>query len=169
MRWFPFFILAYLALGLQAGLARAIEWNSASPDFVLIAVVFLSLSAPRDAALLACFILGLLHDFTSHGTLGLLGFSYGLASVFVTAIQQAVNRNHIAVHFFLTVFVGFIGAIVLTLHGWLRPPAPGVHLPVLPLFYSAIYSAILAMLIVPLLQKISGVFHFQTSRGRMYD
>jgi rod shape-determining protein MreD len=173
MRWFPFFILAYIALGLEAGLARAIEWKGASPDLVLLVVVFLALSAPRDTALLACFILGLLHDFTSHGTLGLLAFSYGLAAVFIVALQQAVNRRHALTHFLLTAFVRITIAIVFTLHGWIRPPAilnvPGtfVHPPALPMFYSAIYSAILAPFVLVGLQKISGVFHFQTSRGRM--
>jgi rod shape-determining protein MreD len=173
MRWFPFFILAYISLGLEAGLARAIEWKGASPDLVLLAVVFLALSAPRDTALLACFILGLLHDLTGHGTLGLLAFSYGLAAVFIVAIQQAVNRRHPLTHFMLTVFAGFVIAIVIALHGLIRPPAAlnvegvFVHPPALPLFYSAIYSAILAPFVLAGLQKISGVFHFQTSRGRM--
>jgi rod shape-determining protein MreD len=174
MRWLPFFILAYITLGLEAGLSRAIEWKSAAPDLVLLAVVFLALSAPRDTALLACFILGLLHDFTSHGTLGLFAFSYGLSAVFIVALQQAVNRRHALTHFALAGFVGLTVAIILSLHGWLRPPlsmlnppGPVVHPPAAPLFLSAIYSAILAPFILAGLQKISGVFHFQTGRGRM--
>ena len=34
MRWLSFFILAYIALGLQTGLSRAIQWDSATPNFV---------------------------------------------------------------------------------------------------------------------------------------
>ena len=155
------FILAYIALGLQAGLARAIEWRTASPDFVLIAAVFIALSAPRDTAMLACFILGALHDLTGQGTLGLMAFSYGVAAVFIVSIQQAVNRRHPLTHFLLTGIAGTITAIIVSLHGWIRPPAPGVHPPVLPLFYSAVYSAILAPVLLGILQRMNRVFRFQ--------
>ncbi|MGD0387321.1 MAG: rod shape-determining protein MreD [Tepidisphaeraceae bacterium] len=163
MRWPSFFILAYVALGLQAGLARAIEWNGAVPNFVLLAVVFIALNAPRDAALLACFILGAMHDLTSQGTLGLLAFSYGLVATFVLGIQQAVRRRHPLTHFMLALLAGILTAIILSLHGWLRPPAAGAHAPILPLFYTAIYSAVLAPVLLAILQKMNRVFRFQRS------
>jgi rod shape-determining protein MreD len=167
MRWFSFFILAYIALGLEAGLARAIEWRNAAPDFVLLAVIFLAINAPRDAALLGCFILGALRDLSGQGTLGLYAFSYGMAGVFIVAIHQAVNHRHPMAHFTLTAFAGITVAVILSLHGLIRPPAPGIRPAAGPLFYSAIYSAILAPFILAGLQKIRGVFHFQTGRGRM--
>jgi rod shape-determining protein MreD len=161
MRWPSFFILAYVALGLQAGLARAVEWNGAAPNFLLLAVVFIALNAPRDAALLACFMLGAMHDLTSQGTLGLLAFSYGLIATFVLGIQQAVRRRHPVTHFVLALLGGIVTAIVLSLHGWLRPPAAGLHAPILPLFYTAVYSAVLAPVLLAILQKMSRVFRFQ--------
>jgi rod shape-determining protein MreD len=167
MRWLSFFILAYIALGLEAGLARAIEWKNASPDFVLLAVVFIALSAPRDTALLAGFILGALHDLTGQGTLGLYAFSYGTAAVFIISVQQAVNRRHPLAQFVLTGFAGLIVAVIVSLHGLIRPPAPGVHPPAMPLFYAAVYLAILAPFVLAGLQKIRGVFHFQSNRGRI--
>jgi rod shape-determining protein MreD len=160
MRWPSFFILAYVVLGLQAGLARAIEWNGAVPNFVLLAVVFIALNAPRDAALLACFILGAMHDLTSQGTLGLLAFSYGLVATFVLGIQQAVRRRHPVTHFMLALLGGIVTAIVLSMHGWLRM---SVHPPVLPLFYTAIYSAVLAPVLLAILQRMNRLFHFQRS------
>jgi len=39
MRWIVYFILAYVAIGLQAGLAPFLTWNGASPNFVLLAVI----------------------------------------------------------------------------------------------------------------------------------
>jgi len=167
MRWTSFFILAYVTLGLETGLARAIEWKSAAPNFVLLAVMFIALNAPRDAALLACFILGLLHDFASQGTFGLLAFTYGSVGVVIGSLQQAVSRRHPLTHFILTAVAGTVVAIILTLHDWLRPPAPHAYPPALPLFSSAIYSAVLAPLVLGFLQKIDRVFRFQTARGRM--
>jgi rod shape-determining protein MreD len=177
MRWLSYFILAYITLGLQAGIARAIEWNTAEPNFVLLAVVFIALNAPHDTALLACFGLGAMQDLASGGTMGLFAFSYGLVALFILAVQQAVYRRHPLTHFMLVLVAGIGVALVLSIHGWLRPPgpenAPGglrlppVHAPVLPLFYAAIYSAILAPLILGGLQRISRVFRFQSSRRRM--
>jgi rod shape-determining protein MreD len=177
MRPLSYFLLAYITLGLQAGIARAMQWNTAAPNFVLLAVVFISLNAPRDAALLACFGLGAMQDLTSGGTMGLFAFSYGLVALFILAIQQAVYRKHPATHFILVMIAGILVAIILAIHGWFRPPGaqtapdgshlPAVHLPVLPLFYTAIYSAILAPFILGGLQRISRVFRFQSARRRM--
>ena len=167
MRWLSFFILAYVMLGLQSGLARAIEWKSASPDFVLLAVIFLALNAPRDTALLACFILGLLRDLSGDGTLGLFALSYGVVAVIVAGVQQAVNRKHPVTHFLLALIGGIVVAIVLALHGWIRPPEPGGRPPMGPLIYSAIYSAALAPVVLSALQKIIRLFRFQTARGRI--
>jgi rod shape-determining protein MreD len=161
MRWLTFIILAYITLGLQSGLARAIEFHSASPDFTLLAVIFLALNAPRDTALLACFILGLLRDLTGDGTLGLFALSYGSVAVLITGIQQAVNRKHPATHIILTLLGGTIVAIILSLHAWLRPSESGIHPHVAPFFTSAIYSAVLAPLVVGLLDRVSPIFRFQ--------
>ena len=163
MRWLAFFILAYVALGLNAGLARAIQFRSATPDFVLLAAVFIAISAPHDTALLACFILGALHDLAGEGTLGLLAFSYGIAAIFLIAAHQAVNRKNPAAQFILTAIAGFLIAIIITLHAWLRTSG---HPPLSPLFTSAIYSAILAPFLLPIMQRMNRVFRFQrSSRG----
>lgn len=163
MRWLSYFILAYITLGLQAGIARAMQWKAAEPNLVLLAVVFIALNAPRDVALLGCFILGAMQDLTSGGTMGLFAFSYGLVALFIVAVQQAVHRRHPATHFALTLIAGVLTAIVLAIHRWLRPPGPQV----LPLFYTAVYSAILAPFVIGGLQRISRVFHFQSGRRRM--
>ncbi len=62
MRWPPFFILAYIVLGMQIGLSGIVNVHGAKPDFVLMAAIFIALNASRDPALLGCFILGLLRD-----------------------------------------------------------------------------------------------------------
>ncbi|MGD0540926.1 MAG: rod shape-determining protein MreD [Tepidisphaeraceae bacterium] len=177
MRPLSYFILAYIALGLQAGIARAMEWNTAGPNFVLLAVVFIALNAPRDTALLACFGLGAMQDLASGGSLGLFAFSYGLVALFIVAVQQAVYRRHPATHFMLVLIAGVLISVVLAIHGWLRPPGAeesaggqhlaAVHAPVLPLFYTAVYSAILAPFVLGGLQRISRVFRFRSARRRM--
>ena len=57
MRWLSWFILAYLALGLQSGLGSYIAWEGVPPNLVLIAVIFVALNAPREPALLGSFVM----------------------------------------------------------------------------------------------------------------
>jgi rod shape-determining protein MreD len=166
MRWLSFFILAYVALGLQTGLARAIQWDSATPNFVLIAVIFIAINAPRDAALLGAFILGALYDLTSQGILGLQAFCYALSAAMILPIARGLQRKHPATHFGLVLAAGLLTAIIVTFHGMIRPVTGSIRPPVAPLFYSAIYSAILAPLLLALLQRISKLFRFKrSSRG----
>jgi rod shape-determining protein MreD len=165
MRWLSFFILAYIALGLQTGLSRAIQWDSATPNFVLIAVIFIAINAPRDAALLGAFILGALDDMTSQGILGLLAFSYALSAAMILPIARGMQRKHPAAHFALVLAAGLLTAIIVSFHGLIRPVTGSIRPPVGPLFYSAIYSAILAPIVLAALQRTSKLFRFQrTSR-----
>jgi rod shape-determining protein MreD len=163
MRWLSFFILAYIILGLQTGLARALEFNSAAPNFVLIAMIFIVLNAPRDTALLAAFILGSLHDMTSQGILGLLAFSYALAAAMILPIAKGLHRRHPATHFALVLAAGILTAIILSLQASIRPPTGALRPPTKILFSSALYTAILAPFLLPLLQRTAKLFHFQRS------
>src|ERR1700749_2562039 len=88
MRWLTYFILAYLTLGLQIGLAGHIALGGARPNLVLLAVIFIAINAPRDAALLGCFVLGLLQDLTTQQPLGIFALSYGLVAMFTISTQQ---------------------------------------------------------------------------------
>ena len=175
MRWISYFILAYVALGLQTGMGRAMQVKNAGPNLVLLAVVFVGMNAPREAALLGAFVLGALQDLTSQGTMGLYCLSYALVAMFVVTARQALYREHPLTHFSLTLSGGLITAAVLAIHGWLRPPAAGmgdgphaaaaaVRPAVLPLFYTAIYSAILAPIVLGVLQRMKRVFGFVPGR-----
>ncbi len=118
-------------------MARAIQWNTAGPNLVLLAVIFIALNAPRDTALLACFGLGAMQDLTSGGTMGLYAFCYGIVALMIVAIQQAVYRRHPVTHLMLALVTGVLVALILAFHGWLRPPGPerapdGRHLPCNP-------------------------------------
>ena len=174
MRWISYFILAYVTVGVQTGLGRAMQWHEAVPNFVLMAVVFVSMNAPREVGLLGSFILGAMQDLTAQGTVGLYGFSYGIVALFVMAVRQAVYREHPLTHASLALAGGLITAVILALHGWIHPPTPqmaggeevhAVRLAISPLFYSALYTAVLAPIVIGFLQRIKTVFQFQTSRG----
>ena len=170
MRWISFFILGYIAVGLQIGMARSAEWHGAEPDLILLAAIFVALNASRDAALLACLMLGAMHDLTAQGTLGLYALAYGLVGMFVLSARQALFREHPLTHIVTTFFSGLIVAFVLLMHLILRPlpgeRAAGMHGRIGPLVMGAIYTAVLSLPVLGFLQRIKGLFLFQSSLGR---
>ena len=177
MRWLPFFILAYVILGLQLGLGEYASWRGAQPNLVLVAAVFVAVNAPRDAGLLAAFLLGLLQDLVSVQPLGLHGLSYGLAALVVVGSKQLAYSDHPMTHFMLALGGGLVTAAVVYAHGLIRPPGEPVTTeagealsPFRPglgmLLFAALYTAALAPILFWLLGKLKPVFGFRTARSR---
>src|SRR5688572_31370133 len=98
MRWASYFILAYLALGIQIGAGEFLRVGGAKPDLVLLAVIYIAINAPREAALGGAFGMGLMVDLVGLGPLGLYAFAYGLVAMFVVSMQEVVYREHPMAH-----------------------------------------------------------------------
>lgn len=163
MRWLPYFILAYLTIGVQIGAGDFLRFHGAKPDLVLLAVIFISINAPREPALLGCFVMGVMADFVSGTSLGLYALAYALVSMFTVSTQEIVYREHPLTHLSLA-FVGALMVAVLELiHGWRY----GARIPPTTLFASAVYTAALAPIFLGVMQRIKRTFAFQTSRRRM--
>src|SRR5947207_1462942 len=178
MRWLAYFILAYVAIGLQIGLAPYVRYRGAAPDLVLLAAVFVALNAPRDAALLGCFCLGVFQDLVTEQQPGLFALSYGLTGMLVFAAHQVVYREHPLTHFSLALVGGLITATVLLLHGWVHPPVPRSVIPggsaLLAIRLSpatelvrVAYTAVLAPVALGLLQRAKKLFGFQPQRRKI--
>jgi rod shape-determining protein MreD len=163
MRWIVYFILAYIAVGLQVGLAPFLRYNEGTPNFVLLAVIFISINAPREPALLGAFTLGLLQDLMSTQGLGVYAFSYGLAAMFTISTQEIVYREHPLTHLTLGLMTGLMTAVVLVVHAFFKAPAP-MKAP----FISAILTAAAAPIVLGVLQKMKRVFAFKPDRRRGY-
>lgn len=176
MRWLPYFILAYVTLGLQVGLGDYVSWHGARPNLVLVAVLFVALHAPKDAALLGCFSLGLFQDLLGQHPPGLYALSYGLVAMLVVELHHVVDRDHPLTHAALALAGGLMTAVVLALHLWLRPPGarlaeggvslPPVRGPVLPLFASAVYTALVAPGMLWVLHRFKRAFAFHGAYRR---
>ena len=159
MRWFAYFILVYLAIGLQIGMGDFVRvgGSGARPDLVLLAVIFIAIHAPRDAALLGAFGIGLVKDMTTLSPLGLYAIAYSLVGMFISATQELVYRAHPVTH----VLLGFAGSLlaggVVMIHGWIKgPPASFAEV-----FGSALYTALLAPVVLGLLNLAKGAFAFR--------
>jgi hypothetical protein len=106
MRWLAYVILAYVAVALQIGLGPFLRYKGAQPNLVLLAAVFIALNAPRDAALLGCFCLGLLQDLLTQQPPGLFALSYGLTAMVAVSVHQVIYREHPLTHFSVALFGG---------------------------------------------------------------
>lgn len=177
MRWLTYFILAYVVVAVQIAVSPFVAYHGAAPNLVLLAAIFIAVNASRDAALLGCFILGFLQDLVTHQQPGLFAFSYGLVALFVINTQQVVYREHPLTHFSLALAGGLIAACVLLLHGFIHAPGPRVAdgplmLPAIRLspaveLTRVLYSALVAPVILGVLQRMKGLFAFQSVRKRM--
>ena len=123
-----------------------------------------------DAALLGCLLLGFMQDLlTPNSPLGLNAFAYGVIAIFIVSTQEVVYKDHFLTHLTLGLASGLFYALLIYGHGWLyhsvmHPQYKSDRVPGGPLIGSAIYTAILAPLILALLRKIKRRFGFRPLR-----
>jgi rod shape-determining protein MreD len=171
MRWLTYFILAYLALGLQVGVRGFVEVRGATPNFVLMIVVFLAINGAREPVLIASFLLGLMQDLFTQQPLGTWAIAYSLVGASVWSTQEIVYPKHPLTHFSLTLLGGILAAVVLTIHGWLyalihgREGGVGATGDLAIYLASALYSALLAPLFLGVLHRMRKAFAFARRRS----
>lgn len=102
MNWIVFGIFAYVLLAMERGLDLLLAWKEASPSFVFILAVFVSLSATWHVVPWAMLLLGLFQDLThtydiamqSYTTLiGPYCLGYLTGGYICTQLRSIVNRN----------------------------------------------------------------------------
>lgn len=163
MKWLPYFILAYVMTGLQIGLAGHLQFHGAAPNLILIAAVFIAVNAPRQPALLGCFGLGLIQDMVTLQPPGTYALGYALLALFVASAKEIGYRDHPVTHVVVTFLGGLLSGAVLLVGGWIRHEGTTVGQVML----TALYSAVLAPLVLWLLQRLRGVFSFTQPRRRL--
>src|SRR3954471_22508092 len=137
MRWPVYLILAYVAIGIQVGAGEFMRFGGAGgarPDLVLLAVIFVSINAPRDAALLGAFGIGIVQDLVTLGPLGVYALAYSLVGMFTVSTQELVYRAHPVTHISLGLIGGLLSGAVVVIHGWIKGPSVSVS----ELFLSAL-------------------------------
>src|SRR3569623_505338 len=170
MRWLSYFILAYVALGCQLALASRgyMDVKKATPNLVLLVVIYVAVNAPREAGLMGAFLMGLMQDLLTLYPLGTWATTYGLVAMFVISTQEFVYREHPLTHFSLALTGGLICGTLLTIHDWVYPKLHGGSAldggRIVGQFTGVIYTALLAPVVLGVLQRMRRAFSF---RGRM--
>jgi len=128
--------------------------------------------------LLGCFVVGLMQDLVSQQPPGLLAVSYGLTGWIVNAIGQVVYRAHPLTHVALVLLGSAVTVTMILLAGWLHPPTaagvsaggavlPAVRVPVGGLLSGAVWTALLAPLVLGLLHRLRRLFAFDSARRKL--
>ncbi len=177
MKFLPYFILAYVALGMQSGLGALRGDVGVLPNFVLIAAIFIALHASRDAALLGCFGMGLMQDLLTQQPLGVYALAYGFVGMMVAGSQSSLPRENPLAQIIVALVCGGVVALVILINQRFVPAAPALQVSaelvipairpsVLSLLGGVIVTALLTPLALWPLQKIKRRFAFDHARWR---
>jgi rod shape-determining protein MreD len=162
VRWPIYFILAYLAAGLQLGLGDYLSLAGARPNLMLIAAVFIAINAPRDAALLGCFALGVMQDLLTLDRLGLHGLAYGVFAMMASGQATGNIRTNAFAHFLFALVGGLVTAMVMLSYSRIHGPSRSIGVEL----WGALYTALLAPLVIWALNRLRSYFSFEPARRR---
>ena len=182
MNWFVFGILAWLSIGLDAGFADVFQPFSMpiAPSFAHVLVVFVALWASPRHAYAAALIVGAAQDFIAPVpmspdsardvvVLGPHALGAALGVSLVVNLRSVMIRRSVLSMFIMTIFAVALLEIVVSATLAVRSIYPGgIYYPnpsreLLFGLGSALYSALLAVVLGPPLNAISSVFHFRTA------
>ena len=101
------YLLGWLVilLPVQSSALQHIAVENATPDLLLLLLLFVSLYARRPDVFLAAWLIGLLKDVYSQNPCGLHAFAYLLVSLFVYRLRGEVFKEHVITRVFLTAVV----------------------------------------------------------------
>lgn len=174
MNWIVFLIGAWLTFGLETGLRDGLQLGptGAAPSFVMIYIVFISLSAPKRTAVFASMTLGIVLDLTratpsadglsivwSIGPMALGAVLASYTTVMVRGVLYQRNPLAAPIVVFAASFLAWLVVNgVFTARSWYDPAID--HSAMLTLardFVSALYTALVALTLGLLLRPILGV------------
>lgn len=162
MRWLPFLILAYLVVSLQLALGGILKLGEYSPNLVLLFIIFIGLHAPIEAALIAGFILGFMHDVVSSHGIGTYALAYSLIAGLTYQLRGIMYADHVATHFTITILLGFLLVGYLLLRHWVRAFyfVEEYAIQFWPQMVGVLLTAVIAVPGIYLLRKIRRTFQF---------
>lgn len=184
MRWPVFAIFAFVFVVAQLSFRNVLrleKLGGISPDLVACLAVFISLFASRNSALWACWILGLVMDLAPQAyesplpIVGPNALGYVAGSALVLHLRTMVFRRRAVTIAFLTllflILAGIVGVVFLILASITGHQGVLPHGPVRELgsrTATAVYSAIVALLVGAVLSQTVGFWSFQQGGARRW-
>ena len=177
MRWPAYFALVYVTVGVQLGAGAFVTVRGVGPDLVLLAVVFVALHARPAEAAFGGLVAGLMQDLVTAQPLGLFAFAYGATAVAVSRMAGEVRRGHPLTHVAFALLGGAITGGLMVVHDWVHPVGPAVvvagtvvaravRIGPRTAVVSAVYTAVLAPVVIGLLGRLHRAFGFDPPNRR---
>ena len=163
MRWFPFFVLAYLFVAVQFSLGGVLGWGEVTPDLVLLLVIFIGMHASMEPALIAAFMLGLMHDvIASHG-MGTYALGYTIIAAFAVQLRGIMYSDHLVTHVMMPLMLGSVLLIYLLVRQSVRNFyfVPEYNISLRPRLMSVLITTALAVPIITTLRRFRRSFAFE--------
>jgi rod shape-determining protein MreD len=114
VRWLITALIFLLLLTVQSAAAGALAPSlEAAPNLVLILVVQLALVAPQFETVLGTWCMGLVSDLHGHGPLGVLAFTWALASLALSRIRGDLFAEHLVTRLLLVAAAAAFQELVL--------------------------------------------------------
>ena len=164
MRWITFVIAGYLFVCAQFALGGLLRWGEATPNLVLVLLVFVALHARTRAALVAGFVAGLMHDVVAGHGLGTFALAYPLVVAVAVQLRDVLSTEHAVTHALVTLLLGTLVAASLVvrhaIRGRIVADDPSIALG--RQLLGAVATTVASLPIVWLLRKARRAFGFST-------
>jgi len=172
MKWPIVIIFAYVCAVVQSGMTSWLRlWDGASPNLLLVMLIFLALHAASHALVIMAVVLGLLSDLTNQTPLGFGVISFAAVALMMLQLRQMVFREHPLSHAALGLICGVVLGVVLLLlqyvRGWFFTPSTGSLMTWGLLFRSAVLTIPACVIMVWLLRKYRGAMGLKRSDFNM--
>jgi len=164
MRWLPFVLLSYLFVCVQFALGAALRWGEATPDLVLLLVVFVGLHAPPRVALAGAVAAGLMADVVAGQGIGTYAVGYALVAALCGQLRDVLYPDHAVTHVTVTLVGGLAVATYLEVRHGVRSIFFADE-PTIAFVRRALGSAATAALAVPViwaLRRMRRAFAFSS-------
>ena len=158
MNWPVLILVSYFLAIVQIGMASWLRWwGEASPNLLLVMLIFIGLHAPIEALVISAVLLGLGYDLMNQTPLGFGVIGFSLVGLAMIQLRQLVFREHPFSHATLGLVCGVILATILLILQWMRgflfvtPPEAQVSMGVL--LKSAVLTVPACVVVVWFLRK----------------
>jgi rod shape-determining protein MreD len=121
LNWILVLVIAYLLCLMQTGMTSWLRWwGEASPNLLLVLLIFLGLHAPLHTLAMASVVLGVAYDLTHSTPFGFGTISFALIGLSMVQLRQMVFREHPISHATLGLVCGVMLAVILVVLQWFR-------------------------------------------------
>lgn len=184
MNWLVFAIVGWVMFGLELGMADALQLgvSGIAPSFVMILLVVVAASTPRNTAIWAAIAIGLFLDLTHKApspagarpiiVIGPYVLACLMAAYTVLTMRAMVFRRNVLAMAFLSMFGAAMAGVVVTAVYAVRHFYDGQHIEIHALpelgrrLASAVYTGAIAIVVAPALQWLAPLFGFPQAGSR---